>query len=48
MSHHSEKKARALGINHVVLKAGDLDAARPRLRNRPLPLANTINLSMSC
>lgn len=27
MSDHSEKKARALGINHVVLEVGDLDAA---------------------
>jgi catechol 2,3-dioxygenase-like lactoylglutathione lyase family enzyme len=27
MSDKSEKKARALGINHVVLKVGDLDAA---------------------
>jgi lactoylglutathione lyase len=27
MSDESEKKARALGINHVVLEVGDLDAA---------------------
>jgi catechol 2,3-dioxygenase-like lactoylglutathione lyase family enzyme len=27
MSDKSEKKARALGINHVVLEVGDLDAA---------------------
>lgn len=27
MSDQSEKKARALGINHVVLEVGDLDAA---------------------
>jgi lactoylglutathione lyase len=27
MSEHDEKKARALGINHVVLEVGDLDEA---------------------